>query len=164
MSAMNTEAKKIEIARRWDEAMSLIPQATGMYIRADFLRKQISSLEKRMLSPWLWIPLLGGIGISFLLTGEFEWDWNWGTKLSALCLALHVFWAFEGSKASTRLNQVLDTLGELESVWRASVVYSDLYEIKQFIKDDYLDDYSDEYKKWKQAQRINIEARIGDHL
>jgi len=35
MSAMISEAKKIEIARRWDEAISMIPLAANMYIRAD---------------------------------------------------------------------------------------------------------------------------------
>ena len=117
-----------------------------------------------MFSPWLWIPLLSGLGISFLITGEIGWNWNWGTKLSALCFAVYVGWAFEGSRAGSRLNQVLDRLGELECAWRARVVYSELYEIKQFIKDDYLDDYSDGYKKWQKDQMANIGTRVGEHL
>jgi hypothetical protein len=157
---MFTQEQKIEITRRWDAARSVYPLAVMLYVKMDNLSTNITGLKKRTFSPWLWAPLVIFAIISYLFSIDSGWQWNWASKLLAICIFFYLGWVLETAIEERKFADVLDKIRHIEMIWRSNVVYSDLSEIKQYIEDGYLDTYSEEFKEWQNVQRVHIEEHI----
>jgi hypothetical protein len=155
-----SEAQQIEILRRWDEARSLIPMAAYLYITTEKLSMHRLSAHKRMFSPWLWAVIILTSIFSFLITGDMSWEWNWASKITAFCFVLFIGSAWEANSYGKELQFASDQLRRLEANWSSAVVYSNLYELKSFIKDEYLDNHDEGFIKWRNEQRAIIHERI----
>jgi hypothetical protein len=138
----------------------LIPIAVYLYITTEKLSSQKLSAHKRMLSPWLWALIIITSLISFLITGDISWEWNWASKISAFGLLLYFGWGWESHSYGKDLQFASDQLRRLEASWSSAVVYSNLYELKSFIKDEYLDNHDQGFIKWRNEQRAIIHERI----
>lgn len=154
------QVQRMEINRRRDIALGLLPQAARLFETRKELAEQIADNKKTQASKWYWVIGLAGVAGHYIFARDSQF--SFGLVVTLMAYAHWLMQNFEGGRLKREHWRCTQSLGDLEVTWTAAVGYTTFWGLEAFQEFGQIDITDEGFQDFWRTQADWITTRVAE--